>query len=181
MATNSYRMTITIPVSVKEHMDQVKEQVNWSAVAAEAFQRKVVEIRTRRTKAMTKAAIISRLKAAGEADPKGFEAGRAFGRKWGEEKAPPRYLRNLARNPEEAFEWKVDPDPAPYEGGPYRTISYTLARVITDESGGENAQAFWAETVGADGYELADKEDFARGFVAGALEVWEEVKDELEL
>src|SRR5690348_7560381 len=42
---NAYRLTITVPRAVKEQMDQVAEQVNWSAVATEAFQRKVIEIR----------------------------------------------------------------------------------------------------------------------------------------
>jgi hypothetical protein len=173
MAT-TYRMTITIPVGVKEQIDQVKENVNWSAVAAEAFQRKVVEIRARRSKAMTRQKVIERLKAAGEADPQGFESGRAFGRKWAEEKALPRYLRNLAKDTDKAFEWHVDPqDP---EQVPYREIASTLEGVIAEVIGDGS---FWDEAVGPGGYALANCEDFARGFVAGALEVWEEVKDEL--
>jgi hypothetical protein len=166
-------MTITVPLGVKELMDQVTDQVNWSAVAAEAFQRKVVEIRTGRTKAMTKAKVIQRMKAADEADPKGFEAGRRFGRKWAEEKALPRYLRNLAKDPDRGFEPYTDPeDPEQQPWGLYAT----LASAIT-EGECEGYQEFWVEAIGPDGYWLANTEDFARGFVAGALEVWEEVKD----
>jgi hypothetical protein len=172
-------MTITVPQAVKEQMDQVKENVNWSAVASEAFQRKVVAIRTRRTKTMTRQKVIERLKSAGEADPFGFEAGRAVGRKWAEEKALPRYLRNLAKNPEVAFEWKCEePSPQDPYPTPYRHIDSTLAGVIMEGSGGDS-QTFWAEAIGPKGDELAEGEEFARGFVAGALEVWEEVKDEL--
>lgn len=173
----AYRMTITVPRSVKEQMDQVAEQVNWSAVATEAFQRKVIEIRNRRNKAMTKGKVLERLKAAGEADPKGFEAGREWGRKWAEEKALPRYLRNLAKNPEEGFVPYVAPDDE--EQVPWR-LSVVLGHAITGEwKTATDWEAFWAEAVGPDGDTLADEEDFARGFVAGALEVWEEVKDEL--
>jgi hypothetical protein len=170
MTTNAYRMTITIPPSVKEQMDQIKEQVNWSAVAAEAFQRKVVEIRTRRTKTMTKAKLVERLRAAGEADPKGFEAGSDHGRKWAEEKAIPRYLRNLAKNQKEAFEeYRGDDEERAH-------LSLRLAWAVT--SGDRNWKMIWTDALGTSEF-FMDEEDFARGFVAGALEAWEEVKDEL--
>src|SRR5262249_41549988 len=93
----AYRLTITVPRDVKEQMDHIAEQVNWSAVATEAFRRKVIEIKTGRNKAMTKEKVLERLRAAGEADPQGFEAGRNWGRKWAEEKALPRYLRNIGK------------------------------------------------------------------------------------
>jgi hypothetical protein len=168
-------MTITIPVSVKEQMDQIKENVNWSGVAAEAFQRKVVEIRTRRSKAMTKHKVIERLKSAGEADPMGFEAGHALGRQWAEEKALPRYLRNLAKDPEAGFAQQYDEE----DGTPiFRRLCVRLANVMTGECNAD-FEALWTEALGPNGDSLADKEDFARGFGAGALEVWEEVKDAL--
>jgi hypothetical protein len=170
---NAYRMTITIPASVKEQMDQVKEPVNWSAVAAEAFRRKVVEIRTQRSRSMTREKVIERLRSAGKADPRGAEAGREFGRKWAEEKALPRQLRNLAKDPEGAFE---EPDPDEIY---LRRLSSRLANLIADE-GNLSPRDFWNVAVGADGDTLADDEDFARGFVAGALEVWEDVKDDLQ-
>ena len=175
MATNAYRMTITVPQDVKEQMDQVNENVNWSAVAAEAFRRKVVEVRTRRTKTMTKANLIERLRAAGRADPYGFEAGHAHGRKWAEEKALPRYLRALAEGVEDAFAFDCDPEDP--QQTPFRNIGYKLARRIRDD--GTDWEGFWKDAIGAGGTSLIQKEEFAQGFVAGAVEVWEEVKDEL--
>jgi hypothetical protein len=170
MVDKAYRMTITIPQRVKDQMENVTEQVNWSSVAAEAFQRKVIEIRTRRAKMMTKAKIVERLKKAGEADPRGFEAGRAWGRKWAEEKALPRYLRNIAKGiSEDVFE--DDPDRA-------GRLCVKLAQEITGETTG--SIGFWEDAIDDGGAGLGDTEDFARGFLAGALEVWEEVKDELE-
>jgi hypothetical protein len=169
LAINTYRLTITVPLSVKEQMDQLKEPVNWSAVAAEAFQRKVIEVRSGRAKAMTKAKVIERLRAAGKADPKGFEAGRAFGRKWAEEKALPRYLRNL-KEIDDVFDL-VDEDV------PGR-LSARLARALTGEYL-VKLDEFWHDAIGPDGDKLVDGEDFARGFIDGALEVWEEVKEDL--
>jgi hypothetical protein len=162
-------MTITVPPGVREQMDQVTEQVNWSAVAAEAFRRKVAEIKNRRTRTMTKEMVLKRLKAAGEADPKGFEAGRKCGRKWAEEKALPRYLRNIANDVEDAF---IRDDP---EWTLRQCVK--LGALITDDQ--SSALDFWQDAIGKDGESLADYEDFARGFVAGAREVWEEVKDAL--
>jgi hypothetical protein len=171
-------MNITIPRRLKEQMDQLAEQVNWSGVAAEAFQRKIVEVRSERKRTMTKAKVIERLKSAGKGDPKGFEVGRALGRKWAEEKALPRHLRNLAKGTEDAFSYRVDPDDQ--EQPPYQAIAYWLACAITGESlTSEDKEAFWAEAIGPEGHLRANGEDFARGFIAGALEVWEEVKDEL--
>jgi hypothetical protein len=164
--TSAYRMTITVAPAVKEQMDQVAEQVNWSSVATEAFQRKVIEIKNRRDKAMTKEKVLERLKAAGEADPKGFETGRAAGRKWAEEKALPRYLRNIAKGVEDTF----DDDP-----NWNARLCVKLAFAIT----GEQDVDFWKDAIGKDGPMLADEEDFARGFLAGALEVWEDVQEAL--
>jgi hypothetical protein len=187
LAINTYRLTITVPLSVKEQMDQLKEPVNWSAVAAEAFQRKVIEVRSGRAKAMTKAKVIERLRAAGKADPKGFEAGRAFGRKWAEEKALPRHLRVLAKNPNEAWEGYENPETDPELS---MRIAWTIlegdvGKPLSMDTAGQlglyfpDVASFWREAVGLEDVRVADGEDFARGFIAGALEVWEEIKEDL--
>jgi hypothetical protein len=150
-------------------MDQVAEQVNWSAVASEAFQRRVNEIRRGRTRMMSKAKIVERLRNAGQVDPKGAEAGFACGRKWAEEKALPRYLRRIAAGVgDDVFnddpEWTAN-------------LCTRLSQTITDDDSPD--VQFWEEAIGKDGNSLMNNEDFARGFLAGALEVWEEVRDEL--
>jgi hypothetical protein len=169
-----YKMTVSIPKELKAEMDAVGEQVNWSAVAKEAFQRKVAEVRSGRNKAMTKAKVIERLRKAGQEDPFGFEAGRAAGRKWAEDKALPRHIRNLARDPDWPFAEYISPDDE--EQLPW-SLSSKLALVL--ERGSGDWPAFWDKALGPEGSRLIDSEDFARGFVAGALEVWAEVGGEL--
>jgi hypothetical protein len=39
-----FRTTITVPADLKRRMDAVKEEVNWSALAASAFEAKLAEI-----------------------------------------------------------------------------------------------------------------------------------------
>jgi hypothetical protein len=180
MASNAQRVTITVPAAVKKQMDEISESVNWSAVAAEAFQRKVNEIRTRRNKTVTKQMVIERLKSAGKEDPKGFEAGREFGRTWAEEKALPRYLRKLAKGVEYAFDrhaFAEGQDPADPFSEPW-PLSARLAFTI---AGGQfnEWKEFWQKAIGSNGHHRMDGEDFARGFIAGATEVWEDVKDDL--
>jgi hypothetical protein len=170
---NAYRMTITIPPDVKAQMDQVHEQVNWSAVASEAFQRKVVEIRNRRTKTMSRKELIEKLRASSAADPIGYEAGHARGRRWVEETLPPaRLLRNLARRSDKIFDRSED-GPGVFQG-----YCRVLAREATQGGAPSELNAF-LDGIDGETKSALDHEDFVRGFVAGALEVWEEVKDEL--
>jgi hypothetical protein len=46
----SFRTTITVPQDLKERMDAVQVDVNWSAVAARAFEEKLVEIASKKEK-----------------------------------------------------------------------------------------------------------------------------------
>lgn len=40
----TYRQIVSIPANLKERMDKVADQVNWSAVAARAFEEKLKEL-----------------------------------------------------------------------------------------------------------------------------------------
>jgi hypothetical protein len=171
MTQRVYRTTITIPQKLKDQMDALEAQVNWSAVAAEAFQRKVAEVRSGKERLTVKSQVIERLRKAGQADPQGFEAGRAAGRKWAEEKALPRHLRAL----ENALDFYVpDQDEESPWGAPDN-----LARAFEVISSVGESRTFWREAIGPKGFELMLVEDFARGFIAGAREVWDEVRGEL--
>lgn len=172
MNQNSYRLNITIPQRLKAQMDQLGEQVNWSSVAAEAFQRKIAEVQSGRKRSTKKESIVSRLKAAEKNDPKGFEAGYKAGAKWAEEKALPRHLRKVEKGVDAVFEKEIK------EGSPW-TLATNLAHAITGESQISRCTAFLRDAVGEDGQKLMEEEEFARGFIDGAREVWEEVKYEL--
>jgi hypothetical protein len=176
-ATHAVRTTVTIPPDVKEQMDQVSasDQVNWSAIAAAAFMREVIRIRTRRVKSMTRTKIVERLQAAGLADPRGHEAGRAFGRKWAEEAALPRHLRSLPSAGDFKKVYRADEDPQ----SPWDAVD-NLAHRIADLTDLADCRSFWTDAIGPDGAELMMVEDFARGFLVGAREVWEDVRDEVE-
>jgi hypothetical protein len=46
----SFRTTITVPAHLKQRMDAVKEEVNWSALAACAFEAKLAEFAKKKEK-----------------------------------------------------------------------------------------------------------------------------------
>jgi hypothetical protein len=46
MDKNHYRTTISIPLDLKRRMDEVDGQVNWSAVAAKAFEAHIAYLET---------------------------------------------------------------------------------------------------------------------------------------
>src|SRR4051794_7369221 len=97
MGSKVYRTTISIPQDLKEQMDAVKDQVNWSAVAARAFQAKLFEIQARKAKSMSKEDVVKRLRALQEQEgEEEYAEGKQAGREWAERQAKPRELRRLA-------------------------------------------------------------------------------------
>src|SRR5205809_1051596 len=89
------RTNISLPRDLKARMDAVTEPVNWSAVAAQAFEAKLAELNARKEGA-TMEDVIARLKAADALDNKTeFQAGLKNGESWAEKTARPRQLRRL--------------------------------------------------------------------------------------
>src|SRR5262245_37714343 len=111
----SYRTTISIPEDLKEQMDAIGDGVNWSAIAARAFQAKVFEMQARKGGKMKKADIVKRRKAGQEADSEDYDDGKAAGRAWAEQQATPKELQRLATYLERAEAdpsscwWNTDP------------------------------------------------------------------------
>src|SRR4051812_10128908 len=98
MASKSYRTTISIPQDLKEQMDATADQVNWSAVAAQAFKVKLAEIASRRARTMSDEDIVKRMRAVKEAeDGEDREEGKAAGSEWATRWAKPRQLKRLER------------------------------------------------------------------------------------
>ena len=121
---------------------------------------------------MKKEDIIKRLREAGDADPKGVKAGRAFGRKWAEETATPRQLRAVAGLVNKTIATEDDAPPGCSD------LCQHLVHVVSDEPEYDPAEAY-CKKLGAGGEYLLEHEDFAIGFIKGANDVWGEVEDEM--
>jgi hypothetical protein len=175
-----HRTTISIPSELKERMDAIKDQVNWSAVAARAFQAELDWINRRSKRTMNKEDIVKRMKAEAEEDSKEeYQEGYEMGKDWAQEYAKPRELRaldNLSRN----SGCDLSVTLAVYVNGMNHSIAWGLWQAIyKQEPNHDEVRRFWEEALGDDNADRIEDQDFARGFCEGALAIWEEVKDEV--
>jgi hypothetical protein len=165
------RTNISISRELKARMDAVGERVNWSAVAAEAFEAKLLELESRKeVRGMDD--VIARLKAAAELEENdAVQDGVTAGRGWAMRQATPKELRRLEDQRDGDGWLRVRDARQPW---------ITLVGII---QGNENlhamsAQAFWKAVLGETSLKPSDL-DFLRGFIDGALDVWDKVKDQL--
>ena len=93
----SPRLNISVPQNLKKRMDKVREPVNWSALACEAFERELGEIASRKeTKKMTD--VIQRLRASRmKGDSESKRLGREAGQYWAKDRAEAHELERLKR------------------------------------------------------------------------------------
>jgi hypothetical protein len=178
MAKHS-RTTISVPADLKARMDAVEEEINWSAVARQAFETKLAELIRRKAVTDVKT-VIQRLRASKKelSDMKyatGFEAGKA----WAMTRASVDEFERLKR-----YKGGFERSSWGWEGSfdlPKDVSDYSPAESVAFAIGGENyngdrtyAADFW-NTIDLDMNEPA----VIRGFADGALEIWDQVKDEL--
>ena len=154
------RMNISVPDDVKACMDAAMEPVNWSAVASRAFEIELGEI-AKRKQEKDMSDVIARLRASKlESNTAEYQEGHEAGRRWAELDAEFLELNLLDKAEErrgvEGWEWSWNQIP----------------HAIGDN---QTADEFW------EGIEqIQDKdEDYYNGFVDGALEVYEQVADEI--
>jgi hypothetical protein len=173
----SVRTNISLPRELKDRMDKVSARVNWSAVAAEAFRRKLLELESVKKGAQTMDELVARLREADELDRnETYQDGWKAGEYWAKRRARPRQLRRLdriVRGDPEGVKDKLASFASPDEQG----IRILLHQCI---DGGDPSQAeardFWELVLGdGDAMSAIDDEDFACGFVEGALDVWDKV------
>jgi hypothetical protein len=167
--SGSHRTTITVPLGLKARMDAVTENINWSAIAAIAFEAKLAEIAARKLQEasmsdaenLDMAAAAERLRAEKrrretvEAKPTEDElraAGRGHGRLWAAKEAKLRALEKIERA------WRKDA--AAWENHWANHFERVIAQQAIDER--------WKRETA-----------FQEGFFDGALEVWNEVKGRL--
>jgi hypothetical protein len=203
------RTNISVPRELKARMDGVRG-VNWSAVASEAFERKLLEVASKReVKGMDE--MVARMKAAAALEAnQDYQEGHRLGEKWAADKATPRQLRRLqamvedpncslgdwlnyvaadgmtvelmnqlADNPEIAPKL-AQAGALPYSGPMKTGIGRSLYwRLFPDQSPDRSEiEAFWLNALDTR-HQAIEVHDFARGFVEGALSVWEKVRGKL--
>ncbi len=146
------RMNISIPDQLKDKMDAIGS-VNWSALAAEVFERQVRK--SRKVDAMNIEQVYERLEASYEESEVAVqEEGYMAGVSWASKTAEAMELEWIGGNIENAgsdlYEWR-------FSIGPFREI---------------DQKDFWGLKRG----ERKPTHKFVLAFVEGACEVWEKVR-----
>lgn len=178
------RMNISVPSELKRDMDAAAGTVNWSAVAAAAFRAKLLDLRASKG-GDTMDEVITRLKAAAELEAnESYQVGHRGGEEWARKYARPKQLRRLSKAVE-MCDGNGGGDAAEFVGvlnnGRNSGVVMALAEGLTgrDDIDRREARDFCSELVGDDVDRLDEDDDFARGFIEGALEVWGAVKDHI--
>jgi hypothetical protein len=178
------RVTISIPSALRDRMEAVKGQVNWSAVAARAFDAKLLELELAAKRGhMQKQDIVKRLKATKDNDTEDYEDGKAAGQQWAAEEATAKELERIARyirrmeagqGSSHVAWWHVG---APqWRVSPTHEFAYAAQPKYKDDPSA--ADDFWQAALGDDAERIEDP-DFFHGFGDGVVEVWNEVQADL--
>ena len=164
------RMNISVPDDLKERMDAVREEVNWSALACRAFETKLGEVAASKQRKSMKD-VVDRLRASKQASDTDLrKAGQEVGREWAKDSAEAIELEQLARVADHILH-PTDP----YMDGEARIVH----RAIDPDEVSGNYHDFWENILGERNDIRVASRDFVCGFVEGAVEIWESVKDEL--
>lgn len=174
--SGSTRTTISVPRDLKRRMDKVTEDVNWSAIACQAFEQKLGEIASKKEKKEMND-VIQRLRASKiESDNQCYASGYAEGQDWAANIAAADELHRLKRLKEQC------------SGNDWHTIfsatgqwdpSFLSNAIAPDTKDTKFAfDEFWEMCLG-DNSERIWEPEFAKGFADGAIDVWSKVKDQL--
>ncbi len=172
------RTTISVPADLKARMEAVEESVNWSAIACRAFEQTLAEITKRRgARNMKEVAMrlrASKRKSETEQYNEGFEAGKT----WAMNQAEADELERLVDLREKNItNWDVLFDQ--YDSNAYSVAEQMAFTILGKdaEPGRPEAREFWERAIGEDA--VSSPPELVRGFIEGALQVWEEVADDL--
>ncbi len=164
------RMNISVPRELKAKMDAATVTVNWSAAACRAFEVELLRLESERT-VETMDETVDRLLAADELDSnETHQHGIELGASWAKEDGRPRDLRRLEKLDDDREDYIGIWDNGMNDSG----IACGLCEWLCsgDEYDNVNLDEFWEGILGKGGRELINDENFARGFVKGALDVW---------
>ena len=161
------RMNIYVSDDLKERMDKAEESANWSQVSSRAFEIELGEI-AKRKKVKDMNSVVQRLKASKlEFENVSYKEGYRCGHGWAE---------NGAEYAELKHAYEIDADDSLFinaESDDER--AFHVGFIITGVD--EKVWDFWEGVFGE--WEPAKDFEFYKGFLEGASEVYEKVKDEL--
>ena len=178
--SNTVRTNISIPRALKQAMEKVKEPVNWSRIAATAFEQRLAEIAARKqSKSLDEVA--RRLRLSQQRTTKMsllFREGYELGRRWAENQASVEGLTRLEELKDElGTDW----------GSNFKTTSEDRASACQllamrlhpewEEAEDWTLARDWWKEVGDGEEKKAYQADYLRGFAEGALDLWSKVKD----
>lgn len=179
---NVVRMTISVPQDLKVRMDHVKEPVNWSATACQAFQTKLAEFERANMDA-DMISTVERLRSSKDrrADPQ-YARGLAAGQAWAKHQAAAIELQRLAqaRARFSELDWMLQFVTTAMSGRPLEPNALLVHWLHPEFAGDEReAKQFWTTVLGRDAKTIVQAPSFVHGFADGALSVWHAVKDQL--
>ena len=181
------RANISLSCDLKERMDAVKIGVNWSAVAAEAFEKKLLELRSvwDADDAKDFDDYLIRLRAAKELENKAeYQDGLNSGETWARTKASPKQLQRIARYIKASEElytgyWYDINNPRWVAAEFGATDHFVVHAAWPDRRNDSSAPAdFWKRALG-DASDRVQDADFFHGFGDGVVEFWKQVADRL--
>lgn len=168
------RTTITLPSTLKERMDREAPEVNWSRLAAEAFEAKLDEMVVEKRTELTLEDVAARLRGSkrNRVDAV-YNRGKKLGIDWAKRKAQIDDLQLF-----EDLRPGITPSEWKSLAGEKRgvPIAYRFIRWLAPERFGEREfqDKFWS-IAGADEVQIT-KQPFVEGFIEGVLDVWNQVR-----
>jgi hypothetical protein len=178
------RTTITVPSNIKARMDAIGASENWSAIASKAFEHRLLELEsTRMTDTIDEVA--QRLKASLELEEKeDYQAGLAAGTKWASRHAKAIHLKRLAQAIDESG-FSVKEQAGVCLNGSNNGVGAWLIAVIgpNKERDRKEVDYLISTMIDVDRTETAaeqmENEQFATGFITGALDIWEQAQSRM--
>jgi hypothetical protein len=170
---NIYRTTVSVPIDLKERMDAVAGQVNWSQVAVRAFEEKLAELAAAKTEKTMGDAIqrlrASKLRGEDEAWTKGYEAGQEWARDEAEAEELDRLATLVGRvQHDRDFDWT--------SSDAYGIANHVLAEISgEDRIDRRDSEEFWKAALG----EKYPQGNILYGFACGASNFWNEIREKL--
>lgn len=166
------RTTISIPDEIKQQMDEVGDEANWSAIATSAFLAEINKLKARKAalKGKPMNAAIERLRKSKESFlEEAKERGRSEGTSWAMHQAEYAELQRLATD----WEQMESTETGDAFGAPGVFLRIIAADGHVDR---QDIDDFWTN-LDAEVPEDQYSSDFWDGFIEGALEVFDQLDE----
>lgn len=165
-------MNISIPGDVKRLMNKAKEDVNWSAIATQAFRTKLGEIAAKKEKKSMEDVINRLRELKSEEGSEMYQEGVIWGEEWVRYFATPKELDRLERC------WDSYSANLAVGSSAYSEAEHLAFQIlgIANYPDRQQAENFWEVIFGDNVEEMTDDLECLRGFGNGALELWGRLK-----